>query len=170
MDIFLSISAILLVIIGIIGCIVPALPGQFLSYGALLCCYFCSYSDISTSILWIFLALTIVVSIIDFLLPAYFAKLFGGSKAGERGATAGLIVGMLLGSVIGAIIGPFIGAIVGELIKDNSDVGRAVKVGIGSFLSFLVGTGFKVILSLVILIKIFSELFPAIGDWFSNIF
>ena len=170
MDVFLSISAFLLVIVGIIGCIVPAVPGQFFSYGALLCCYFCSYSDISSSTIWIFLVLTIVVTVLDFLLPAYFAKLFGGSKAGERGATAGLIVGMLLGNVIGAIIGPFIGAIVGELIKDSSDVGRAVKVGVGSFLSFLVGTGFKVILSLVILIKIVTVVFPAIGDWFSNIF
>ena len=170
MDILLSVLAVLFVLVGVVGCIVPVLPGPFLSYGAVLCCYFCSYSQISTRALWIYLALTVVVTVLDFMLPAYFTKLSGGSKAGERGATAGLIVGMLLGSLIGAIIGPFIGAVVGEMIKDSSNFGRALKSGFGSFLSFLVGTGFKLILCLAMLIDIFGEIFPALGSWFSNLF
>ncbi|MBQ9137936.1 MAG: DUF456 domain-containing protein [Alistipes sp.] len=170
MDVLLSILAILFILIGIVGCVLPILPGQFLAYVGFVCCYFCSYAQIPTRLLWIYLALIVVVSILDFILPAYFTKLSGGSKAGERGATAGLIVGMLLGSIVGAIVGPFFGAIAGELLKDSSDVGRAVKSGFGSFLSFIVGTGMKLFLSMLMLFKVCGEVFPAIGNWFSNIF
>lgn len=63
MDILLSVLAVLFVLVGVVGCIVPVLPGPFLSYGAVLCCYFCSYSQISTRALWIYLALTVVVTV-----------------------------------------------------------------------------------------------------------
>lgn len=170
MDILLSILAVIFTLIGAVGCIVPILPGPVLAYIGYLCCYFCSYDQISTNSVWVYLVLTAAVTIIDFILPAYLTKLSGGSKAGERGATAGLIAGMLLGNLVGAIIGPFIGAVMGELIKDNSDVGRAVKVGFGSFLSFIVGTGIKLILCIMLIIRVFSQVFPALADWFSNIF
>lgn len=170
MDVLLSILALLFVVVGIIGCIVPILPGVALAYIGYLCCYFCSFSHISTTSVWVYLALTVVVSIADYILPAYMTKLSGGSKAGERGATAGLIVGMLLGSVVGAIIGPFIGAVAGELIANPSDKSRALRSGAGSFVSFLVGTGLKVILSIMMLFAVCGELFPVIGNWFSNIF
>ena len=170
MDILLSILAVLLVIVGIVGCVVPVLPGQFLAYGAMVCCYFCSFSQIPTRAVWIYLVLAVVVTVLDFILPAYFTKLSGGSKAGERGATVGLVVGMLLGSIVGAIVGPFIGAVAGELIADRSDFGRAIKSGLGSFLSFLVGTGFKIIFCFAVLLKVFGQIFPALGNWISNLF
>lgn len=170
MDVLLSILALLFIIIGIIGCIVPILPGVALAYVGYLCCYFCSFSQISTTAVWVYLALTIAVSVLDYILPAYMTKLSGGSKAGQRGATAGLIAGMLLGSIVGAIIGPFVGAVVGELINDGKDTSRAIKVGIGSFFSFLVGTGLKVILSFVMLLSVFGDILPVIRDWFVNLF
>ena len=170
MDILLSILALLFIVVGIIGCIVPVLPGVALAYVGYLCCYFCSFSAISTTAVWVYLALTVAVSVADYILPAYMTKLSGGSKAGERGATAGLIAGMLLGSVVGAIIGPFIGAVVGEIIADPTDKRRAFKVGAGSFLSFLVGTGLKVILSFVMLLAVFRDILPVVRDWFTNLF
>ena len=170
MDILLSILALLLIVVGILGCIVPILPGVALAYVGYLCCYFCSFSQITTAAVWVYLALTVAVSVADYILPAYMTKLSGGSKAGERGATAGLIAGMLLGSVVGAIIGPFIGAVVGEIIADPTDKRRAFKVGAGSFLSFLVGTGLKVILSFVMLLAVFRDILPVVKDWFVNLF
>ena len=86
------------------------------------------------------------------------------------GATVGLVVGMLLGSVVGAIVGPFIGAVVGELVHDSSSTERALKVGLGSFISFLVGTGLKLIIAIILTIKVFGQVFPALANWFSNIF
>ena len=170
MDVLLSVLSIVLIIGGIIGCIVPILPGVVLAYAGYLCCYFCSFSQISVTAVWVYLAVTVVVSIVDYLLPVYLTKLSGGSKAGERGALAGLIVGMLLGSVVGAIIGPFLGAVAGELINNPSDKSKAFKVGAGSFLSFLVGTGLKLAVCIVMMFAVCGDIFPAIGNWFSNIF
>ncbi len=170
MDILLSIFAVALVIVGIIGCIVPILPGVVLAAAGLVCSYFCSFSQITTSALWIYLALTVLVSIADYVLPAYMTKLSGGSRAGQRGATVGLVIGMLMGSVVGAIVGPFVGAIIGEMIHDDSDGKRAIKVGIGSFFSFLVGTGLKLILSFAMLLQIVGDIFPVVRDWFMGLF
>ena len=170
MNIILSILAILLIVVGIVGCIVPILPGVALAYVGYLCCYFCSFSQISTTSVWVYLVLTIVVSIADYILPIYMTKVAGGSKAGERGALAGLIVGMLLGSIVGAIFGPFFGAIIGELIADPSDTKRAFKSGAASFLSFLLGTGIKLILCIAMLWGVLAQIFPAVKDWFVNLF
>ena len=170
MDILLSIFAFVLIVIGVIGCVVPIIPGPVLAYCGYLCCYFCSFSEISTQSLIIFLLLTIVVTVLDFILPSYFAKLFGGSRAGSTGAFVGLIIGMMLGSIIGAIVGPFIGAAVGEYIHDRSDIARTLKVAFGSFLSFILGTGIKLILCVVMAISVFSDIFTEFYDWIVNLF
>ena len=158
MDTLLSILAIVFGIVGCIGCIVPILPGVMLAYAGYLCLYFCSYSDISVAWLVVFGVVTVAVSILDYLLPSYMTKKFGGSKAGERGAMAGVIAGFLFGP-IGIIVGPFLGAVVAELINDGSDRQRAFKSGLGSFLSFFVGTGIKLVLALWLTIEIFIDVF-----------
>lgn len=161
MDVLLSIFAILLGIIGCIGCIVPVLPGPILAYGGYLCLYFCSYSDISTSWLVAFGVVTLAITILDYILPAYMTKRFGGTKAGERGAMAGVIVGMFLGP-LGVILGPFFGAVIAELIYDKENKERAFKSGLGSFASFFVGTGIKILLASWLTIQIFIDVFKAI--------
>ena len=82
MDTTLAILAFLFALIGIAGCIVPALPGVILSYAGLVCAYFCSYSQISTAALLIWLAVTLFVSVADYFLPAYMTRRFGGSDSG----------------------------------------------------------------------------------------
>ena len=129
-----------------------------MAYCGYLCYFFCSYSDVSIVSLIIFLVLTIIVTIIDFILPSYFAKVFGGSRYGSIGAFIGLIVGMIVGSVIGALLGPFIGAALGEFINDRSDIKKALKVGFGSFMSFLLGTGIKLVLCIIMLIPVFTDI------------
>lgn len=158
MDIILSILAFVLIVVGLVGCVLPIIPGQILAYCGYLCYFFCSYSDVSIVSLIIFLVLTIIVTIIDFILPSYFAKVFGGSKYGSIGAFIGLIVGMIVGSVIGALLGPFIGAALGEFINDRSDIKKALKVGFGSFMSFLLGTGIKLVLCIIMLIPVFTDI------------
>lgn len=161
MDVLLSILAILLGIIGCIGCIVPVLPGPFLAFGGYLCLYFCTYADIPTTWIVVFGVVTIAISILDYLLPSYMTKAFGGTKAGERGALAGVLGGFIFGP-LGIIIGPFVGAVVAELIYDGSDKRRAFKSGLGSFLSFFVGTGIKLMLSVWLTIKIAISVFENI--------
>ena len=129
MDIALSIAAFLFSITGIVGCIVPIIPGVALSYVGLLCASFCSYSEISSATLWIWLAVTVAVSVIDYFLPGYFARLVGGTRAGSIGATVGMIAGFFAGGLVGVILGPFFGAVIGELIHDRSDSAKAFRSG-----------------------------------------
>ena len=96
MDITLSLLALALSILGIIGCIVPALPGVVLSYAGLLCAYFTSYSQMSASALWLWLGVTVAVSVADYFLPAWMTRRFGGSRAGAIGATVGVFAGFFL--------------------------------------------------------------------------
>ena len=158
MDTLLSILAVLFGVVGCVGCIAPVLPGVALAYAGYLCLYFCSYSEISVAWLVVFGVLTLIVSALDYLLPSYMTKKFGGSKAGERGAMAGVLGGFLFGP-IGIIVGPFVGAVLGELIFDNSDKQRALRSGFGSFLSFFVGTGIKLALSLWLTVEICIDVF-----------
>lgn len=161
MDILLSILAIIFALVGCVGCIVPIIPGVALAYVGYLCLYFCSWAEISVAWLVVFGVLTLFATLLDYLLPSYMTKKFGGSKAGERGAMIGALVGIFAGP-IGVIVAPFIGAVIGELLHDNSNRDRALKSGVGSFLSFFVGTGIKLVISLWMVIEIFIDVFKHI--------
>jgi hypothetical protein len=157
MDILLSIFALLLSAIGIIGCVVPVIPGPVLSYVGLLCAYGCSYSTCSANILWLWALITLAVTVMDYLLPGYMTRIFGGTRSGSRGATVGVLVGLLVGGLVGVIVGPFVGAVAGELLHDSTRPGRALKVGCGSFLSFIVGTGVKLVVCVQMLLLVLRD-------------
>lgn len=170
MDVFLSIMAFLCCLVGIVGCIVPVLPGPVLSYAGLFCAYACSYSTLTPAVMWLWAGATAAVTAADYFLPGYMARLFGGTRAGMVGATAGMIVGLFAGGLIGIVVGPFVGAVAGELLNDRSEIGRALVVGVGSFLSFLVGTGIKLIASIGMLTFVIADTWPALRAWFAAVF
>jgi uncharacterized protein YqgC (DUF456 family) len=147
MDIALLILGIILMIIGIIGCLVPVLPGPPLSYLGLLLLHASRFGDFTPTVLIALAAVTVVVTILDYIVPVWGTKKFGGSKYGMRGATVGLIIGIFLGPA-GIVIGPLLGAIVGELIFKD-DIKYALKAGFGSLLGFLTGVGLKLAASFV---------------------
>lgn len=155
MDYFLLISAIVLMIIGIIGCLVPVLPGPPLSYIGIILLHLSRFGQFSKTTLIVLGAVTIVVTILDYIVPIWGTRKFGGSKYGARGATVGLIIGFFLGPA-GIIIGPLLGAIVGELIF-RDDMKYAVKAGFGSLLGFLTGVGLKLAASLIMTFYFFKE-------------
>lgn len=170
MDIVFSIVAFLLLILGIIGCIVPALPGVVLSYAGLLCASFASHSLIGATALWVWLGVTVAVSVADYFLPAWMTRRFGGSRAGAIGATVGIFAGFFLFPPLGIVLGPFVGAVAGELLNNRSDLPKALLVGLGSFLSFIVGTGIKIAASVGMLIYVIVDTYPAVRDWFVSVF
>ncbi len=155
-DYIFLILGIILMLIGIIGCLVPVLPGPPLSYLGLILLHISRFGQFSSTILIVLAIMTIVVSILDYIVPIWGTRRFGGSKYGTRGATVGLIIGLFLGPV-GIIIGPLIGAIVGELIFKD-DMKYAVRAGFGSLLGFLTGIGLKLAASFVMTFYFVKEL------------
>lgn len=139
---------ILLTLTGLAGSILPVLPGPPLSYIALLVLHFSGYHEFTSKFLISWLIVTIVVVVLDYMIPIWGAKFSGGSKKGIWGATIGLIVGIIFFPPFGMILWSFIGAVVGEFLA-GKEVGIALKAGIGTFIGFLAGTVAKLVVSLI---------------------
>jgi hypothetical protein len=146
-DYLLLILAIIFMIIGIIGCLVPVLPGPPLSFLGLIFLNLTRFGRFTTPELITFGILAAIVTVLDYIVPVWGTKRFGGSKYGTRGATIGLIVGFFVGP-LGIVLGPLIGAFVGEMIFKD-DLSYAFKAGFGSLLGFLTGIGLKLAASFV---------------------
>ena len=152
MSTIIIILAVVAGIIGIAGSILPGLPGPPVSWAGLLILYIWGSGTngagepISTSFLLIWLAITVVVCVIDYVVPAYFTRVTGGSKAAGRGAIVGLIVGMLVPPV-GIILGTLAGAFLAEFIVSRKNGWQSTKSAVGALLGFLFGTGIKLIAS-----------------------
>ena len=95
-----------------------------------------------------------IVSVIDYVVPMWLTKATGGSKYAERGALIGLIAGIFL-TPIGMVMGSFLGAFIAEKEWGGQDVNGALRAAAGSFLGFILGTGIKTIVSVLILWMIF---------------
>ncbi len=161
MDIFLLIIGILLLLIGLAGCILPVLPGPPISFIGLFLLKFTHYveayrSEHFNKILWIFAGLAILVTILDYIVPVWGTKRFGGSKAGTIGAAIGLIIGLFFGPP-GIILGPFLGAFIAELATGR-DSKASLRSGIGSFIGFITGVVLKLIVSALITFYFFKEM------------
>lgn len=159
METFIAILAIILGIVGIIGSVAPGLPGPPLSWLGMLALYIWgggtngAGNPMTTKFLLLWLAAVVVISILDYIVPAYFTKLTGGSKWGGWGAIAGLFIGLIYPPV-GMIVGSLLGAFVAELLFAGKDAVASVKSAFGAFLGFLFGTGIKLICSAVMLFYI----------------
>lgn len=149
MDICCFVLASVLLILGLVGCFISILPGPILSYCGLLCLIPTDRS-LSTTALVLLGALTIAVTVADFVIPSIGAKKFNCSSYGTWGCVLGTIVGAFF-FPIGIILGPFAGAFLGEFIA-KKDFVTALRSGIGAFLGFLAGTLLKVCFCLYIMI------------------
>jgi hypothetical protein len=158
MDLFLLITGIVLLLLGIAGSILPVLPGPPLGYLALILLQLSSYRPFSTSFLVAWGLVTIAITILDYVIPVYGTKVFGGTKQGMWGATIGLIVGIFFLPPIGIIAGPFFGALIGEMIGGSRDT-QAFRAAFGSFLGFLAGTVMKLILSFIFVYYFIASFF-----------
>ncbi len=155
-DYILLAFSVILMIIGIIGCLVPVLPGPPLSFVGLIMLQITRFGDFPSRLLVVMGIIAVVVTILDYVVPIWGTRKFGGSKYGMRGATVGLIVGLFLGPA-GIIIGPFVGAFVGEMIFKD-DISYAFKAGFGSLLGFLTGIGLKLAASFLMTFYFVKEL------------
>lgn len=147
MDILWTIVGALLILGGIVGSVAPLLPGPPLSYFGFLVVQLRSDSPFTMKFMLIWLGVVIAVSILEYVIPIYGTKKFGGSKYGLWGCTIGMFVGLFFGPW-GIILGPFVGAFIGELIANNQS-DQALKAALGSFLGFLFSTLLKLMVCVV---------------------
>lgn len=147
MDIFWIVLGGIFIAVGILGCFVPILPGPPLAFILLWIQQIKSQEPFSTKFLWLWAGITLLVTAMDYWVPVYSTKKFGGSKYGIWGCTIGLFLGLWMGP-FGIIMGPFLGAFIGELLA-NQNSGNAFQAAIGSFIGFLFSTLLKLIACLV---------------------
>ncbi len=149
MEIALLLLGLILCIGGIIGSFLPILPGLPLSWVGLLLLYLIPGVEVEYWFLGITLGVTILLFILDYVIPAEGTKRFGGSKAGAIGTTVGLVAGLFF--PFGILIGPFVGALIGELVFNQTQTDKAVKAAFGSFIGFLAGTFINFLAALIFL-------------------
>ena len=147
-DVLLLLLGVLLILIGLIGCVLPVIPGPPLSFLGLISLQYTKWGGFESDFLWTFGLIAVVVTVLDYIVPIWGTKKFGGSKSGVWGATVGLLSGLFIGPV-GVIFGPFVGAFIGEYIV-NREEKRAFIAALGSFIGLLTGIVLKLIASGVI--------------------
>ena len=156
-DYLLAVLAGIMMVVGILGCLLPVLPGPPLSFAGLLVLHFSRFADFSSTFLITWGCVTIVVTILDYVVPIWGTKKFGGSKSGMWGAGIGLVAGIFFLPPIGIIVGPFAGAVIGEALT-GKNTSSALRAGLGSFLGFLAGVGIKLAASVIMTYYYVKEL------------
>ena len=150
----LEIIAIICAAVGVIGSILPGLPGPPLSWVGLLLVFFAGNrgecEPVTSTFLLVWLGITTIVTILDYIVPGWFAKKTGGHKEASWGAIIGLFAGMFL-TPVGMMAGALIGAFVGEFFFAKQDAPSSVKAAIGAVLGFIFGTGIKLVASGIML-------------------
>ena len=162
MNVVLIIAAILLVLLGLVGSIVPGIAGPPFSFLGLLALAFVKGITYSSTFLVVMGILAAIVFALDYVVPSWGTKKFGGTQAGVRGSTIGLVLGLLVTLVfpigfIAVLLGSFVGAYIGEK-NAGTDDRNALKAAFGSFFGFLVGTGLKVIYACVCIFFVIRDL------------
>ncbi|MEG2101873.1 MAG: DUF456 domain-containing protein [Flavobacterium sp.] len=137
MDLLLLALGFICIIIGIFGSFLPVLPGLSSCWVGLLLLYLTKAVENNYWVLGVTLLLTVIITVLDYIIPAKGTKKFGGSSYGVWGTNIGLVVGILAPIPFGVIIGPFVGALVGEMLYDSKNHQRAFKAATGSLLGFL---------------------------------
>ncbi len=159
MTIFLSILGLIVALVGIVGCLIPGVPGPVIGFVSLLVISFAKdWTPFSEQFLVIMGVLTLVVSFADNVLPVGGARKYGASKLGVLGAALGMLAGIFFVPPFGVFIGAFLGAVLGELLshKEGKD---ALRAGWGVFVGIMIATGMKVAFTCTILVFYIRAMF-----------
>lgn len=152
------IITIIMFIIGIIGTILPALPGVVLIFGGMLVYGFMTgFAGLSVWFFLMQLAVTVVIFVVDFMASAVSTKKYGGSRQAAFGAALGTILGLIVLGPLGIIIGPFAGSVAAEILL-GKEIKQAIRVGFGSLVGVMGGTIFKLAAEAVMIIYFFMTI------------
>lgn len=143
------ILAIIALLAGLAGAVLP-IPGPPLSFLGLLLLQWSRYVTLNDSVVWTLGLVTAVVTILDYYIPVYGTRKFGGTRYGSIGTVAGMLIGLFIFPGVGLFLGAFLGAFAGELIG-RAPWQQALRAAVGSFLGFVTGIVMKVALCLVMI-------------------
>jgi uncharacterized protein YqgC (DUF456 family) len=170
MDYALAILGTLCVLIGVIGSILPGLPGPPISYLGVLLIHWTRFAQFSGTMLMVWAVIVSVVAVLDYVVPIWGTKKFGGTRSGVTGSTIGLLVGIVLLPMLGLVLGPFgllgilggpfIGAWIGEIYAGQTS-DKAMRAAVGSFVGFLAGTLMKLAVSIILAFYYFRAVVQA---------
>jgi hypothetical protein len=152
------IIAIALFTIGIMGTILPALPGAPLIWLGM---FIYGLMVKFTNLPWTFYLgqgiAVLLIFLLDYLAGVWGVRYYGGSKTAAWGSILGGILGIFVFGPFGLIVGPFIGAVGGELYH-RRPLEKAFRVGFGTLLGFLGGTALKITIELIMIIWFFTAI------------
>lgn len=158
--IIISIVVWVLILVGLLGTIVPVLPGTGLIFGGILlhALYF-GVEEIGFTTLLILGIAALLSLAFDMAASAYGAAHFGATRFGVIGAVVGGVIGGVVLNLPGLLIGVFLGSVGGELFMAKKDMNQSLRAGWGSLLGFLGGTVIKFILGLIMIAVFVAKIF-----------
>ncbi len=146
-----TIVALLVMAVGLVGTVVPVIPGILLIYaGYLLYGFATGWQAYGLAAIIAWSVVTGLVLLLDFYAGAIGAKRYGASRSGAWGSLIGGLIGMLAAGFPGLILGPFVGAAVGELLRGRS-YREALRSGWGTFTGFMVGSVVRIAIGVVMI-------------------
>jgi len=151
MTILIIVFSIILLILGVIGSILPIVPGPPLSFVGLLLLHLFTPFVMQEDYLFLFGIAAAMITFLDYWLQVYSVKLFGGGKASTIGVIIGILVGVFIFPPVGVLVGPFLGAYIGAIIESDFDLVKSFKIAFGSLIGFLGGTILKFVYSIVVI-------------------
>ena len=168
MEIIIIFLGFLLLLLGLVGSIFPAIPGPPLSYIAILILSLFTSYQFTDDFLIMWAGIVIVVTALDYWLQVYGVKKFGGKQKAINGTLIGLVVGILSTIPLGFIIGPFVGAFIGAYLEEKDDLTKAFIIALGALAGFLSGTILKMAVSLFLAYEYINRL--GFIEWTKSVF
>lgn len=149
---------ILLILWWLIGSVAPVLPWPMLSLIGLLIVHWSQKVEFSWAVLVVAIIAVVVSMVLDYYLPIRWTTRYGGTKAGVVGSTIGMIAGIFLFPPLGMIVLPCVGAFLGEYYISRLHGKAALRAARWSFVGFMLGTGYKLVLCGWMLVIVVREL------------
>ena len=156
MDIILIIVVSVFLIVSLVGCFFPVVPGPPLAYFSLLVFNKFYNNEINNELLIMIALIVLLITVLDYWLQIYGVKIFGGGKYSKKGTLIGIIFGLFF-TPFGIILGPFFGAFIGSKFERNSNL-NSLKIAFGSLLGFISGTILKLIITIWIIILFLKQI------------
>lgn len=152
------ILSIILFIAGLLGTILPILPGAVLIYGGMLLYGFMTkFASLDVNFFLLQALVLVLIFSIDFLASAAGTRRSNGSKQAAWGAVIGTIFGIISFGPLGIVIGPFLGAVIAELVR-GIELNQAIRVGFGTLIGILGGTVLKLCAEILMIVYFFMRI------------